>query len=112
MIEIDLAVDGKTPDYDQTIEIDGALFRLRALYSVRRKCWTISLYTESGDALIEGQAVVLGVNLLHRCVVRARPLGNLFVASYSEALETPGLTNLGPRQTYRLIYAPIGEVAP
>lgn len=108
MIEIDTLSDGSEYDYYQTTVLDGVATRFRFLYNVRRGVWTVSLYLEEGTVLILGQTVVVGVDLLHRCIQEGRPPGALFAASYTANNETPGLLDLGAR--VRLFYVPFDEL--
>lgn len=110
MIELNILSDGTQYDYDQTVQLDGANYRLRMLYSTRREVWTLSLYLEDGTVLIEGQTAVLNVNLLNRCFVDGRPPGNLFASTYSSNTDTPDLTALGNDARCRLFYVPESEL--
>lgn len=111
MIELDTLSDGSQYDYDQTVQLDGVTYRLRMLYNVRREVWSASLYTENDTPLFEGRTCGLNVDLLNRCFVQGRPPGTLFVGTYSQHRDTPGLLDIGQDARYRLIYVPEDELA-
>jgi hypothetical protein len=110
MIELDLLADGSEYDYTQITVLDGVSTVFRLLYNERREVWTLSLSLEDDTSLIDGQTVVMGVDLLRRCFVTGRPPGNLFAASYTADNTTPGLTDLGKGARVRLFYVPFEEL--
>lgn len=102
--ELDLVTNGTSYDYVQTVNLEGSIYVLRMLYNERRECWTIYLYTEAGEALIEGQTMVFGINLLRRCSSPNKPPGNLLAMSRTVDQSTPGLSDVGPGQRVGLYY--------
>lgn len=85
--------------YSQTVPILGVPYLARFRWSTRRECWTLDLTSPDGEAMITGQAILLGVDMLTYCVPKLRPRGvlvALWVTEEETAYEA-GERDLGER---------------
>lgn len=54
-------------DYEYSIPLEGVSYRIRLYYSDRTEKWSVDVYLEEGDALIQGEAMLpYKLNLVDR----------------------------------------------
>lgn len=97
------------PNYVQDTALDGRDYRLRFRWNARISRWSLGVYTESEDPIVEGVLLVSGVSLLRKVADARVPPGILAVQSVDGA--PPGLSDFHPRGRTRLVYWPEAEVA-
>jgi hypothetical protein len=73
-----LPVKSDTHDLSGTIRLDGSDFEYRLLWNDRTNQWTFSL-SRNGTTFVEGRTLCLGIDVLRRCTVVGRPVGQLFI---------------------------------
>lgn len=100
--EIPTVNDGETYAFSETIDLDGSPCEFDFVWNSRGEVWTLSV-SRDGVPIVDGVAIVLGLDLFARAP--NRPRGALVCLGISIS-DTPGLTDLG--RGARLIYADPG----
>ena len=91
--------------WEQTTTLDGRAYLLRFDWHQRWGRWTLSMYTENGDALIEGKALTVGPDLLKHVHHDERvPTGGLFVMDKNGSGNEPGFDDLYKDGPFTLLY--------
>lgn len=93
-----LDLSGITPNYVQSVDLDGATFTLTFHYRGRDDSWTVDIDDANNAAIIHGVKLVVGEPLLNGCVSLNRPAGELIVIDSSNADRDPGLADLQGNQ--------------
>lgn len=98
-----------TPFYTFRTKLEGADYQFTFRFDERREAWMFDLDTLDGVAIIHGQMVTCGRDLLGRVAKKERPPGilwamNLFEPAEGGRLARPGLLDLGPQGRCRLYY--------
>ena len=87
--------------YRQTTSLGGKSYDLRFDWNGRESRWMLSIY-DANNAILEGVAVVGGVDLL--AYTHAIP-GSMYVVDLQAAGDEPGLRDFSIGRGYALIYA-------
>lgn len=99
LTQIPTRIDG-TPAYRQRVRLDQQDWLIDFVWNHRTQRWAFSLLDLDGSAVLTGQGVACGFNLLNRA--QGGPPGQLVAFSTDGTFEAPGLQELGDR--VRLIY--------
>lgn len=75
----------------QTLTLDGVRFRLDTYTNKADGAWYLDIFDGEGDALVQGLALVTGLDLLFPYRYLAVPPGILFVNDHEGEREDPGL---------------------
>lgn len=89
-----LALD---PFFEVATTIDGKQYIFNVRWNDRDGAWYFDLLDETGDPIMSGIKMVLGVLLGRRCVDPRKPNGALFMSDLSNANRDATLTDLGTR---------------
>jgi hypothetical protein len=99
------------PHYQMRVQLEGTDYLLTMRFGERRNAWVMDLETLDGVAILSGQLVTVGRDLLRRCAMAERPPGQLWAlnvvippASEGGVLALPGLYDLGAGGRARLYY--------
>lgn len=86
-----------TPFYEQRTQLDGIDYVFSFAYNERRALWTFNIVGPDDEAVISGQSIYIGVDLLRRSVAISRPPGLLTALSENGDVSTADLEALGNR---------------
>lgn len=107
VLEIPTVNDG-TPHYVTRTQLEGVDYQFTFRFGERRAAWVFDMSTLDGVAIVTGQLVLIGADLLRRSAVPEKPPGILWAFNVTEPAEgfraLPGLYDLGPGGRCRLFY--------
>lgn len=90
------------------VELDGATYKIEALWSDRDEAWSISLLTAEEAPIVVGRKLVLGLPLFQRFKDARLPPGRLMAIDSTADRREAGLSDLGRR--VQLCYFDASEV--
>lgn len=90
--------------------LDGRLYAFRFRWNTREQVWVVSIFTAEGDPIVQGLAVVPGVNLLRQVVSADAPPGALVAVDTRGTGQRAGRDDL-VRNVVVLVYLTAEEVA-
>src|ERR1700749_78717 len=92
-----LPVTSDVEHYTFQTVLSDTLFGFRFDYSQRDDHWYMSLYDDSGVAILEGLRVTLGAFYLYRVATLRRPAGVIMAFDTTNKNLDPGRNDLGGR---------------
>ncbi len=92
---IELPVTADTLHQSFSVQLDGALYRIRLRYNMRAGCRALDLADATATPLLSGIAVRLGVDLLAQYSDDRFPPGKLFAMNWVDEYREPDRDNLG-----------------
>lgn len=98
--------DGSTPYSTQRVTLTGRVFDLAFAYNFRRNIWKINLYTAEGEALLLGQTIGPGWDLLRRNPSDDMPGGELRLAPRAGVNVNPDLDTFEREETTLVYFEP------
>lgn len=96
---------GEFSSFEQTVTLDGRLFRLHARWNTSHEYWSMDIIDDEDSPLVTGLKIVLGVELLNRYNDPRLPPGRLLAVDMSGAVTRIGRNDLGDR--VQLAYATV-----
>lgn len=93
------------PAWQQTITLDGRVFRLSARWNEIAEAWFMDIGTRAGEAIIAGIKITGGVLIGARFADNRLPPGYFVVVENAECGCTPGRDDM--RGNARLIYVSV-----
>lgn len=84
--------------YTVRVPLDETMFRLTFRWNERALCWFMDVHADSGEAVVTGLRVVVGLTLLRQHRYRQNaPKGNLVAFDTTNRAIDPGLNDFGTR---------------
>jgi hypothetical protein len=84
-----------SPDFRFDIELDGTVYGFRFVYNERTDRYAMSIFTETGDEIVTGVAVVSNWKLLDRFKDTRLPPGRLFTMDVTGGTAEPTKETFG-----------------
>lgn len=97
------------PYFTEDVLLDNAAYRFLFLWNTRASRWTMSVYSVSDVAIVEGIPIALDQELLGQYPDRGLPPGELWAVDGSGTLQDIARNDLA-LGTVQLVYVPEAEV--
>lgn len=97
MATLILPANSDAPYYDFDVDLEGSSYTFEFYWNARSAAWFLTVYDATGDAIVAGRRVVLGVPLFGRSVDTRLPPGFLIAIDTGTTEEDPGRNDLGTR---------------
>lgn len=110
MLAIPTVSDGSLFEYVEGLTLDGTAYALKFSWNAQLDHWVLSVYANDNTPIIQGRAIINGVNLLRGCTVPGKPPGSLLAVPLDGVNEHADFTGLGSRVV--LYYRTTAEAAP
>lgn len=108
MADTELPIDSTAPFYTVGTTIENVQFLFDVRWNDRDQAWYFDLLDETGDPIVSGLKIVLGVLLGRRCRDPRFPSGAIFASDLSNSNREATLTDLGVR--VKLYYRPAADM--
>lgn len=109
---IEIPINPLLPKQNLTVILSGSRFRLRVLWNTREECWTLSLYTDAGVAIVTGCKIVVGwAPFKGHERTEGFPDGKFWIYNSGGSGDRIKRDNFGSGMRCRLIYTENSEIA-
>ncbi len=102
MAFIEIPMETDSPNFSFRCELDGTVYAFHFRYNSRATGWAMDFKTGSGQRILSGVIVRLGVDLFAPYSGGLMPGGNLFAINYSNLYQEADRDNFG--KDVKLIY--------
>lgn len=100
MVEIDLPQG--IYKFTRVVPLDGISYTFRFDWNIRLEYWSYGVFLPNGEALLQGQRLMVSADLLNRFSFTEAPKELLFLYDTEQKNEEPTFEGLGTR--WRLMY--------